>query len=327
MSTARSTLFLPPPEWRAHCRAQDMSIPAMETLWAEMTRDQRRSWIRRQTKIANARARVEAGTASIRETLYAQRGGHQRHATDEERKSAKQAAIRSRDLRRSSSALAFKKSTAVGCVVDECPLHEEVDTSSAPWITLLEYDHRDASEKVAMVSLLHGVEREIEHAKTDTKCLWHHHLHTRHSGDWKIASKLPRKFQRQIAAIKESKGCEHPVHKTMEYAALVPSSNDDPLVHGFLHVSHIRLDVKEVVRPSYSVKLDHLNAGSAVIHCAFCHRLWTACEHAKIFDTPVSRHHFDLLLKRSPAFVQHFEESTVGIDWSEVKRRRGAHAL
>ncbi len=189
---------------------------------------------------------------------------------------------------------------------------------------LLQYDHREDEEKTDCVSSLFGSAREAEVQKTDCKCAWHHFMHTRvqmgYTPDGKYCTNTGLKLQ--LRKRKEKTGCQHPLHKGMPYSSLVPSSCDDPLVYGFLDVSHVRLGRTASKTHGEAQLLADLDSGAAVIHCKFCHFLYTVCENAMKFSSAKSQYYFSVLLRKLPAFVQHFDESTAGFDWDLYRSER-----
>ena len=121
----------------------------------------------------------------------------------------------------------------------------------------------------------------------------------------------------ELARYKERTGCEHPCHHNMSYATLVPGADVDPLMYGFLEVSHFNRGNEDI----RGTGLEDVQRGLAEIHCKFCHRLFTLCEDAQMYDTEFTQHQYAQLLKYNPAFVQYFIEKTIGFDWkAEVKR-------
>ncbi len=94
-------------------------------------------------------------------------------------------------------------------------------------------------------------------------------------------------------------------------------------MYGFLEVSHVhRRSVKGT--ESDRDRLANLVDSTAVVHCRFCHKLYTICEFAKLYDTPMCQDQFAKLLVQAPAFVQHFEQSTQGYDWAAERAKLSA---
>jgi hypothetical protein len=67
-----------------------------------------------------------------------------------------------------------------------------------------------------------------------------------------------------------------------------------------------------------------LDKEDAVIHCVFCHALWTLLEKSRLFPRPAahSTHEQIVVLQtQCPEFVSHFEATTRGFDWVAEKAR------
>ena len=109
----------------------------------------------------------------------------------------------------------------------------------------------------------------------------------------------------------------------MPYAAMFPSPDSDPTAIGFLDVSHVVLGQTPLTGAKYTKLLRDLESGDAVVHCKFCHKLYTLCERRHFSDAPLTQYEFALCLKMFPAFVHHFDIATGGFDWVIEKERRG----
>lgn len=320
----------PPTAWIASQVAGGLPENEVQKKWNGMTQHQRqyrRKYAERKAKIQEiAQAKVDAGSTDSRTLTVARQGGYARLKTPEFVAFAR-AAARARDSERTSSAwLTFRRNTAKGCTVKGCVL---APADSDPLLCLLEHDHVDPDQKTSDLARLHGEERLAEAEKTQVKCLWHHFIHTReHRGDKPIPQKK-KGWSPILALVKVRTGCEHPLHASMPYASLVPSYKDDPLLAGFMEVSHI--DCRESLDSSVRngarnvALLEHLASEKAVVHCSFCHRLYTMCEHASMSNTSGCQYQYAVLLRRFPAFVQHFDEVTSAVDWEEERRQRSSN--
>jgi hypothetical protein len=188
---------------------------------------------------------------------------------------------------------------------------------------LLDFDHRDRSTKVNGVMMLEGAARNIELTKTDCLCLWHHWMHTALQLGWSDAMAQPdmNQVQTELGKFKLERGCQHPLHHSMWYAPLLLQN---PNHASFLEGSHVfrKADIPARGRAPH-LRLLELQSGASVVHCRFCHRLWTICERVKLEDGRgrVIQASFALLLQRFPSFVQHFEVVTQGFDWDAERIR------
>ena len=280
----------------------------------------RRAATMREDRLAQAEARVDAGATDHRLIKFVNNKGRLKHVDG---KAAAALVTKDANSRTSVDRLSFNLRHATGCIVPGCPL--SAVCMDPPMICLLEYDHRDKATKFASISQLRGAARAEELQKTDPRCLWHHFIHTREQNRHTPAFNRQNKATRELALRKERTGCQHPEHSSMPYASLVPTAQIDPLVSGFLDVSHVKLgEVKIGALNSSSTKLAHLDSGDAVIHCKFCHRLYTNLERSKLFDTATSQHHAKVIRQVSPAFVQHFEERTADLNWEALRLRVGS---
>jgi len=296
--------------------------------WKAMTRRRRQRWWKHDSDnkalVAAAAAKVAAGTADTRTANFAARGGYRAHASKEEADAVREEAARVAAHRRSQDALEFRLQHAKGCSIEGCPLAPPAGGEPPVLLGLLEHDHIDRSTKVAKVTELKGDARIAELQKTQCLCMWHHFLRTREQlGILPIEERKKKPTDRYAIALatrKERVHCEHPMHGSMPYASLVPSASDDPLVYGFLHASHVLrggLHNTHFNRRSEAI-LSDLASGAVVIHCKFCHALWTLAEDAQLADTPLTQHQYRLL---PSAFVEHFKEKTAGFDWKAERVR------
>jgi hypothetical protein len=113
----------------------------------------------------------------------------------------------------------------------------------------------------------------------------------------------------ELMSMKHTVGCQHPLHASMWYAPLIPApgvnSTTMAATQSFIDVSHIR-------------------SGEAVLHCRFCHALWGLMEQLRLFNSPLYQAQFAQLIRVSPAFVQHFEQTTADFDWATERATYGA---
>lgn len=317
----------PPVSWR-----RDVTDPdERQAQWVSVTwRQRHRAMYNAEAvdrKIADANTAVELGVATHRQQTIAERG-HLRpkgYATPED-----QAIARAKDAdrsvnRESASILRFRLERVHGCTIQGCPLSSPEPSDRI--LSLFEFDHINRDTKIAYVTKLKGIERDAEFEKTQVLCLWHHFEKTRDERNYRANSNRAERVQCILGQEKNARGCEHPCHSAMAYADIVPRAEhaDSTRSTGFFHVSHIRREhTHPVIGNSRAMRhIADLKAGTAVVHCCFCHRLYTLCENAARSQRPYSDREFAVLLKQSPAFVQHFNEATAGYDWSiQVERAR-----
>ncbi len=311
----------PPQRWVEEREAEGMTPDDIYHAWASLTysqrSDQRRLPVLRNNTMVAALQRIAEGEATMRTVLFVQKGGLRHHDTAEKAQAAKRENDREASQRSSADRLSFALANKLGCVEPGCVLSS---TGESSFLMLLQHDHRDEEEKIDQVTVLSGVARVLEVAKTDCKCLWHHFVHTRQQR--KSAPVCERKGAMQmLSRRKEEVGCQHPLHGSMIYSSLVPSATDDPLMYGFLDVSHV-IRGKTSRQPGDRQLLADLDSGTAVVQCKFCHWLYTVCENAKLFFSATSQHHFAVLLRSVPSFVQHFEQTTAGFDWDSYREEQ-----
>lgn len=235
-------------------------------------------------------------------------------------------------IARSARRLAIRLAYSRGCIFPGCPLGPSI--VNTPILALLEQDHIDPTTKVGSLNEVRVHLVETEAANTQCLCLWHHSLRTRSQRTYHPISKLielknpPAKIA--VALWKEMTHCEYPHHDQMPYASLVPTAEQDPLVFGFMHVSHVKRG-RVFERLYHSARhLDDLTHGRAVVHCSFCHGLYTACENGTLYQTPYAQYQLEQIRIRFPAFIEYFKAQTAGFDWIAERdriRRRQADGL
>jgi hypothetical protein len=237
-------------------------------------------------------------------------------------------------MRLSQERLRFRKTHAIGCIRPMCPLAPSSDVLKvgdnviSNLHCLLEFDHRDAASKVNIVSKMSGLQRELEMQKTDCVCVWHHFLHTRHQMGHKGTHAPKFRYRADVVKWKE-RGCRHPLHASMPYAAIVPTPLEDPLAAGFYDISPTALACGSAHTLLGSLAelstVDSLEEGFTTILCKFCRKLQMMCEKHKLHpNASLSSDQYKVLRIRHPAFVAHFEKSTAGVDWKsrETATRR-----
>ncbi len=274
---------------------------------------------RRANGLKAAEIRVRAGIMDPKTLAFVARGGTRRHASHKAAYEMRAEEKREASRRRSSELLSFLLLNATGCIIAGCALGPSL---SFVHQSLLQFDHRDGESKVGCVSSLKGEARAKEILKTDCKCLWHHFEHTRRQLGYRPVMEMKLQL-RTLGLMKESAGCQHPCHSQMPYVSLVPNAADDPLMYGFLDVSHINRGGNHRKKGG-SQHVAHLISSLAVVHCKFCHELYTDCEKAKLHDTPLVQHKFEIILKTVPSFVHHFEVATAGFDRTTERARISA---
>lgn len=342
MSDSKSPNFkVPPPRWIHRFESGSMTVrsdDAIMRIWNDLTQTQRLSaWNCErlmQRRLAAAHQRIASGRGTPHDKGLVQGGGYSRARIGcrprqvllrsnggEEREEQKRKRYNNR---RSKRLLEFQLQHARGCAHPGCTLAPVDGVESMMPFLLFEHDHIDPALKEGDVSRLSGAAKEAELEKTVCMCAWHHFLRTRDQrSSWgdrinrsPLGCKMETHARTEIDAIKERVGCQHPCHGLMPYASMIPSLDTDPRAIGFFHVSHVRLDHP---RPKQTTRhRDHLadlRSGAAVVHCKSCHQVWTTCENARLYDTPLSQHQDALVRRRFPAFVQHFDMQTAGFDW------------
>jgi hypothetical protein len=271
---------------------------------------------------------LEAGElASSAIKTFVANGGRYFAATAEERRARSITSHRASQLRASEERLQFRLRTAQGCSVPECPLRPPATNTPqhAIFLRWLEHDHVDPDTKVGNLANMRGDARDAELKKTVCLCAWHHFLRTRDQLHYRSSREAPT-CRREIAAEKERRGCQHPLHQQMPYARILPSSwTEDSLAHAFLEVSHhVRGIAKRTNNGTERADAHHrdLETGDAVVFCRFCHLLYTALESRALYGSNAfNDHQFHCALIQFPAFVAHFEMTTAGFDWESERSR------
>lgn len=327
-SHAGTPLHTPPPSWR---RKVKDPVERLEQ-WKAATQLQRRGAWYMARRVSNL---VQTMTARLQENPEDLRA---RSYLEKRRKIAayRQAPIVSPSkvifesvksscsrytLNGSRELLDFKRKHVLGCTVDGCVMGPGL---MEPIMCLFQHDHVVRETKKHSVTCLRGAAREKELKKTQVLCVWHHWLKTHHERNEYHAAVRRHHPHRELGLYKMRVGCQHPLHASMPYASMVPSAEQERSVVGFLHVSHLTLTTTNQERleigDPHSLKLADLKTGAAAVHCDFCHKLYTLCEQSKQMDAPYTKHEFAKLVRRYPAFVQHFDETTAGHDWM-VRRK------
>ena len=315
----RGQYHTPEPRWRELKLSEGMRPDEIEPAWSALRPSQRAVYwanhARRDTVLVAHIEKVETGTANTRTITYVHHKGLRIHASDED---ANHAWVQDKVIRDSQERLDMRVMYNPGCSIDGCPL------APGGWLmfTLLENDHVDPSTKVAEVTSMRGIARHAEQLKTVCLCVWHHFVRTREQRNHRpIEERVLTAYGKShlvCATVlwKETTHCEHPMHAQMPYASLVPQADDDALMVGFLQTSHVLRGVRSV-----EGSLTDLLSGAAVVHCKFCHLLWTLCETTQMSQRPFTAHQYSQLSREYPAFVAHFLSATAGFDWKAEKRR------
>jgi len=311
----------PPVSWMRHM----VDATERTAAWDAATSVQQyNAWTGFNVGAKNLRSAVFAvrnGSTDPRLLTMVRRGGLHPHATESERSAAYKSAIVDFGIRQSTELLDFRQRHATGCSVVGCPL---APSGSDVILTLLEHDHINRTTKIDSVTQLTGSARVSELAKTRVLCCWHHFAKTRDEHRHMNVSERPCVQLRKLGQRKLDTGCQHPLHSQMPYAQLVPVSGD-PLVVGFLEVSHITRGCESKLNQDPSARASAYSAdlisGRAVVHCKFCHRLYSLCEAARLYTTPLTQHQYGLLLRRYPSFVQYFDIAVSDFDWDACKAR------
>ena len=295
----------PPAEWRPEL----VDSTTRYTEWCALHRHDRSNFTAQEDNrnriMQTAREAVQNGNAGQRQLSYLKNQGTLRHAMGFSQRS-------------SADTLQFRLKHSKGCIRVGCVLAPPKDSDgigSLMLFALLEFDHRNAKEKTNCVTLLRGPLRDEEVLKTDCVCLWCHYLHTCEQMDFGV--RPPSTIGLVLRQWKLRTGCEHPCHASMPYASLVPTAEVNPLVFGFLEVSHKVRGTRRSYKPADH--LEDLTNGAAVIHCSFCHNLWTLCEFAQVCTTPLVTHQYALLQQQHPEFVRVFKEVTKDVDWVAMR--------
>lgn len=202
---------------------------------------------------------------------------------------------------------------------------------------VLQTYHRDRKHK--NVSALNLQVAETEAMKTEPKCLYHHWLRTRVQLNFRALCDLNEKTDRHsVATWKQNVGCQHPLHGEMPYAALLDQT--DSRLHSFLTVSHIvrnhRTKSQPTGEPLYTQHLLDLLSGEAVVHCRFCHAVYTHCENfslqavrPEVERAPYTVEQQNVLIHLpnnvGVRFFNAFVEATASVNWTDMREREALH--
>jgi hypothetical protein len=331
----------PAPDWWIEKQQLDAKsigrpIPSSAELhitWTVLGRSKRANiiqWHKQHVeKMKSAASAVAAGTASHRQINWVSNRGVRQYQTPEESERAYRTAQAQGNVRQLAERLEHRSKSVSGCSIVGCPLER------CSLLALLPSDHRDGEEKKGNVTQMSGETRDREYEKTDAKCWLHHWEHTKvQRGHLAIDKK--RKQDRRIAELKRDTGCQHPGHDDMPYASLVLQFAPDPLFYSFLEVNHWKRTAERHSKYRSGDQLKHLQDGTAVVHCGFCHRLWTRCElYSTALTKPVNlrspyaQHQQDALMNLpgnvGKRFFEFFERTTTGVNWAavaEVSRKK-----
>lgn len=294
----------PPPDWwRPEITVEAERYLAWLSLESKERKYTRDNYASMQKNRERLRQKVEDGTANLWQRRLWERGFQNRHKTPEAAAKA-QAMVQEDSHRRiSEETLAYRLKYSSSCSVEGCPL-------SKPWLLCLVW-HDHTPTKTATTAWRRASDREALLGETKCVCLWHHYMNMRGRRNFKPAVT-------ELSLLKEVTGCQHPLHSKMPFASLVPSAEDDPLMYGFLQVSHrIRKCGPQHTPP---VLLDQLKCGDAAVHCSFCHAIWSLCENYSLYSTaPLTAHEATVLAKDMPEFVANFKYHTAGVDWASMR--------
>lgn len=308
-----------PPKWLEKQVATGMTVDEAKQMWTSATAKYRgivNECLKRKRKTVDAaKARFDAGARDSRTMSVIQNGGWRSHATPEAAAAANRESMKAADMRKLADILEFRLLHATACSVDGCPI-QPTEEARVPFC-FLEHIHINPAERKGYVTHMPPSLREKEVENTATLCLWHHFAQTRERRGFTPAGQRGTMPAKELGALKIEAGCQHPLHDTMSYAPLFSAA--DPRAVGFFEVSHLRrggAHKAAVGDHRMQIYLSDLASGDAVVHCSFCHALWTQCERIQIHPcTPNSVHQDELLRRCFPAFVSNFEEVTAGSDW------------
>lgn len=320
----------PPPEWNKSLTDPKERYDLWDSL-GFVKRNIIKSSIKRSARsLERAQKAVADGTASRIVARYAAQIPPAKHATPEIAAAAKYATTAAYRVRIGLERLEFRRHASLGCVIENCPLTQPPPGHPRILFSLLEHDHRNKDEKMFPVleAGLSLQQRLQELPKTDCKCLWHHFLHT--SKQMKIKTVTASENRRLFARLAKQKlrsGCQHPLHDRMPYAMLIDQENETRFA--FFEVSHIHRGsaTARLPRSTRAHRLNDLAAGIAVVHCRFCHRLYTLCERAMLSPSaPHTQYELEMLRSQFPAFVADFESNTSDFDWDAERDRLSKNA-
>lgn len=309
----------PPPDWieRVLRRGTYPSAEAATAVWYTDTkvRDSGRRTHNIRLRV-RAAAVVKAAAGDVRSINLLAKDGNTHHPNRAACEAANLAGSVHSNARASAKNLALQLKHA-RCSIDGCPL------SNGEQLVRLLHFTRTTGEKGPPVTRLRGDTREAEVRKSTRLCIYHHHNRLKHRMKPAGGSYAMSIAYASLRRIKEEKGCEYPHHDSMPYASLVPKPDMDPTIYGFFEVSHVRRGRARKLLSNEELVAD-INRGDAVVHCKFCHALYTLCESAQMYTTPSTQHQFGKLRAAHPEFVAHFEQATSGFDWGAEKERIGS---
>lgn len=315
----------PPPEWKPDLEGEVERMAAWCSLPVHARSNFKKQQAARAKYVELYSKAAAAGVATKRQLTYIERGGAFRVGSKDAMEERKARESKQANDAKSAKTLAFQLEHIRGCSEPGCPLaHPAQHASFTPLLCLFEHDHIDPEEKVDCVTKLTGQLRQDELLKTRVLCLWHHHLRTREQlGHGQIQNPVIH----PLAAYKAEVQCQHPCHASMAHASVVVDLQS-PSALAFLEVSHVNLGSTVQRTSSGTMKaglmLQHLQSvpPTAVVHCSFCHALYTLCERATLRTAPLVVHQLGQLRLQYPAFVQHFEQMTAGFDWDAERVRQ-----
>jgi hypothetical protein len=252
----------PPDYWRAKKKREGRDEEGLMAEWWGLSADQRKETRRTHAthETVVSTAAVESGSASVRQSNVAAKGGYTLYATKEDAAAGKAETNKAANDRASADKLAFNLKYAAGCSTPGCPM-----ASCLP--AYVELDHLDPSTKSGNVSHMAGASREAEMTKVRPLCKACHRYRTAKQKGWRPADDRSTSA-RDFDNWKTERGCEHPLHSSMQWAKMDLS--------GCLERSCIRRGVANNKLPRreerhYKYELFLLRMKLAVVHCIFCH--------------------------------------------------------
>ena len=308
----------PPPAYWIRKTCPTASAEDAMTRWRLLDGKTRGAEVRQQKRHEDSMAYRAGKTDSRSLTFLAQGGANRQHdsAVDRQSWNNKRAVAR-----KSVAWLLFLRQKMLGCSVAGCPLGPVAGVE--PIFALLNWDH--LHDKLEMVYKLSASQWEKEIAKCRVMCLWHHHLVTAQQRGFRTLAELKSSTgTKQCTLFAEHKlatGCQHPQHYALPYSSLWIVH---PHLHSFLQRSQILRGVATL--PENKIKqgeqraamhLDHCSRGLAVIHCHFCHALYTRLEAEIANSSPFLRAEVVKIAQRYPEFVREFvtKQSVINFDW------------
>ena len=324
---AKEDLKYPAPSWRRHIQSE----AGRQAIWNTLSNPERRgAWkntYNAEKRLRKMQAALTPESSRYHQTFVRQGGWNRSNIPASDKAMAR----RQRRLVYlkvdSEKLLTFQLQTTPGCTYRGCvlgPISRSVANQTVI-LALYHHDHIDRMTKISCVTKLLPGDRATELAKTQVLCLWHHFLKTRI--DLGLTGDVATLLYPELLAEKMRRGCQHPLHCVMPYASMVPRQTDDIKFSGFFHVSHVTRGYEHTKlsgKARFEMLLHHLISSVAVVHCWFCHVLYTSCERAMLHDLPFTQRQYEQLLVQHPAFVQHFHEVTAGFDWKSEKVRLSA---